>query len=117
MRKNTRLFRQITSILKKVERLYLAGRPRAINFEIAGKRYGGKDMENLAFSDQDVKFFIGDEHFTIKHSEIVNVKRLRTRKFMFYVERTVEETSTPKKKTSAKKAKAEKETENSSKGE
>lgn len=109
MRKDPRLLRRLPATINKVKRFCESGPSKSLNFEIDGKRYYGETFSSLTFSDEGIAFGIDKEEFFIKIEDIYAVKRLRTRKFLFFVEKQkTQEVPKPKKKAVTKKEKTSK---------
>jgi len=76
---------------KKVESLLykalvsLKNHKTAFNIEMEGKRYFGRFMSHIKFENGIVSFKYEDEDIVVKQSEMIGVRRLRTRKFLFFV--------------------------------
>ena len=109
MRKASQSKAKIAQFLKKAVDLHTRGRNNSINLELEGKRILGHELENLTLSEKDLKFFVKDEHFTIKIEEVVKYKRLRTQKYLFFVDKKSKEEVAEEKpvKKAKKKAKSE----------
>lgn len=101
---------------EKVEKLLakalvsLKNHKTAFNLELDGQRYFGRYMSHVKLEDGVVSFKYDNEDIEVKASEMVAVKRLRTRKFLFFVKKTekVVEKAAKVKKTVNNKKKANK---------
>jgi len=109
MRKVSTLSRKIEQFLDKAHAIYRSGRTRAINFEIGGKRFCGTELKDLAISKDKVKFCVDSEKFEIKLEEIKKYKRLRTKKYLFFVDLKKETKKEKKSKKVADKTETSKE--------
>jgi hypothetical protein len=85
MKLNSRLTKQSKSLLDKVIRLYNAKQKNAINFEVNGERYEGINIEEISLSEGQLSFKVNGNVISFNVSNIFNVKRLRTRKFLFII--------------------------------
>jgi len=107
------------NIKEKVEKLLakalvsLKNHKTAFNLEMDGKRYYGRYMSHLKYEDGIVTFNYEDKKVSVKQSDIAEVRRLRTRKFLFFVqkaekaekskEKVAEKTANTKKNVNTKK--------------
>lgn len=83
--KKSKLFPQMQFLVEKVKRLYGSGRFGAITLDIDGKRINGKEVKELKFEKNQISFKFEDVTYSIPYCELLDVKRLRTRKYLFYV--------------------------------
>lgn len=95
MRKVSCLSRKIEQFLNKAVSLHGRGRLKALNFEIAGIRFAGKDLKEVSFEDGIISFCLDEKKMSVSLEQIKKFKRLRTQKYLFFVEG---ELKTPKKK-------------------
>ena len=102
MRKVSNSSHKIEHFLSKAVSSYNRGFARAFNFECEGKRFRGQDCKDVVLEDGKLSFKVGDKSFTVKVSEIVRYKRLRTKKYLFYFGKA-EATQKAEKKTAEKK--------------
>lgn len=83
--KKSKLFPQMQFLVEKVKKLYGSGRFGAITLDIDGKRINGKEAKELKFEKDQISFKFEDVTYSIPYCELLDVKRLRTRKYLFYV--------------------------------
>lgn len=84
--KKSKLFPQMNFLVEKVKRLCASGRPSSLTLEINGKRINGKEVKELTFEENQITFEFEKVKCTIPFCDLLDVKRLRTRKYLFFVE-------------------------------
>jgi hypothetical protein len=100
MRKVSISFHKIEQFLEKAVSLHSRGRHRAINFNIAGVKFEGKDLKDLVLKEEVVEFSIDGKKMALAKKDIKSYKRLRTQKYLFFVDGVEEaKEDKPKKKT------------------
>lgn len=84
--KKSKLFPQMQFLIEKVKKLYLSGRHASLTLLIDGKRVTGKELKNVEFGKLDLSFEFEGKEFSIPFSKFLDVKRLRTRKYLFLIQ-------------------------------
>lgn len=107
MRKVSNYPRKIEQFLEKSLGHYKNGFARSFNLEIAGVRFRGELIKDLKLEDGVLSFAYGEENLSLSVEQITKFKRLRTKKYLFFVEGESEEPKKPAKKKPAKKKKKE----------
>lgn len=100
--------KMIKMYFQKASDLVRLGKTTAMNFDINGVRYNGRHMINVRISKDSVEFYYNDKEVVVDISMITNVRRLRTRKFLFTVKEVTKKIKQEAKKPS-KKAKSKRE--------
>ena len=101
--------KMIEMYFQKAASLVGLGKKTALNFDIDGVRYHGRHMHKVKISEGEVSFTYNEKEIVVDISKIANVRRLRTRKFLFTVKGSKEVKQEIKKETKKAKKKAKKE--------
>jgi len=104
MRKVSLSSRKIKKFLEKSVFHFDSGFKRSVNFELDGQRFLGQKMDYLTVSDESISFGYDGKDFSCKLGEIKSYKRLRTKKYLFFISKAKEEAK-PKKEKKEKKEK------------
>lgn len=75
---------KIKSLLEKIKGL-VRNKKNAINFQIDGKRIGGESITDLKIEDEKISFVFREDAYDFLVDQVGMIKRLRSRKYMVFI--------------------------------
>ena len=76
---------KIDFYFKKALHLFQLGKKTSLNFQLGDKRWHGRNITHLSVANGKLKFKYNDVEKVVSISEISDVRRLRTKKFLFTI--------------------------------